>query len=267
MEGIMNGNGVSTYGLHELFHITLDHDMTYFFFVITLLLLIGIPILMLIYGGMKMMFRFKGIRYLGLTALNLWILGLILGLFFSFRIVNLYREHAESSQVLRIERPAADTLFIRLNDQAPMAKFMGEDVYTLFDESFAIHPSKDEMYLLPSINFTDSGDTLFELSRKDYSRGKTSRDARTRLSRMSFSSSVNGDTLIIDPFVRLMHGEPWRGQSVNFYIRIPDGKYVHIDHRLKNYLRNGFYLPIGDSSATFVMKDGWLREPVDSLTR
>jgi len=79
-----------------------------------LVLFIGIPLVMLMYNAFRMIFGIERIKYVGITALNVWIIGLIITLFFSFRVAREYRHLLGASKELSIEQPVGDTLFITI---------------------------------------------------------------------------------------------------------------------------------------------------------
>jgi hypothetical protein len=241
--------------------------VTFFFLLITILIILCVPLLMLIYNGLRMILRFPRVRHLGLTAFYVWLIGLMLGGYFAFRVVNLYKDHAEIKQSIKIEKPVTDTLYIALSGKDPSAKYLDQQVYSLLGTSRAVYPSRDELYLLPKVGFIVATDSLFKAERFDYSRGRTAQEAKLRISRMIFSSAISGDTLFIDPFVKIPGGESWRGQEINIRISVPEGKYVHFEPRLRYYMGGGFYSPETGSRNTYQMKEGWLQETNSEMVK
>ena len=253
-------NHVSIFSLPDLAGILLGRDITFFFLEITLLILLGIPVLMLVYNGARMIFRFRRIRHLGLTVLNIWIAGLIIAAFLTLKIYNMYKAEADFRQPVKMDNPAADTLFIALAPGSSSLKYLELPAYALADDAAVIRPSKGEWLLVPRIRFHPGEDSLFSIDRTVLSRGRSYHEARQRIERMIFSSRVSGDTLFMDPFIEVPKGESWRGQDLSIEISVPEGKYVHFEKGLRNFYRFGFYSPDPAEGTTWQMKCSWLQE-------
>ncbi|HXC03426.1 MAG TPA: PspC domain-containing protein, partial [Bacteroidia bacterium] len=90
----------------ELFHMFFSDEQNYLLAFIAVFLLLGIPFLMLIYHGIRIMFSLgKSNKIFRFTAAILWTSGLILSLYMGYKASEEFGEHGTSS-FIQIIRPA-----------------------------------------------------------------------------------------------------------------------------------------------------------------
>ena len=83
---------------------------------IALVLFLGIPLLMLVYGGVKLLLGIKAKnRFVGYTAGGLWLMGLILMITSGTQVAGQFAAEATSKSTIPLAQPDCDTLFLKLN--------------------------------------------------------------------------------------------------------------------------------------------------------
>ena len=227
---------------------------------IILIMLLGIPFLMIFYNGMRMVFRFDRIRYLGLTSFNIWIVFLFAAAYFAMKIYNLYEFKEEKQTVIALERPDADTLNISLLSDDPGMKYLKSEKYLLLDDWKTVITPEKELFLLPRIRFEESPDSLFSVSEIIFARGKSRVEALQHLTGIRYNLTSNSNRLNISPFVRIQMENCWRGQAVSLLIRVPQGKYVHFDRQFSDLKPDWYYISDAPGGTTLQMKDYFLEE-------
>ena len=88
--------------LNDLLNLVTGQADDNVFIKLGLLLLIGIPILMILWGGIKLIFGITRTRYVGVLFFNLWLVGLIICMYFGFKFGKSFRyagNHQESQQI------------------------------------------------------------------------------------------------------------------------------------------------------------------------
>ena len=225
-----------------------------------LLMVLGIPLFMLFYNGLRMVFHFDRIRHLGFTMFNIWVVGLFFLAWSGLKIYNLYKFKEEKQIEIALERPAADTLNLTLMADDPGLKFIRYEKYLLMGDQKAIITDEREMFLIPHIRFEETSDSVFSVSQVTLARGKTQSEARQHLSGIRFQSAAMGSTLKISPFARLPQGECWRGQTVNLLIHVPKGKFIRFDQRFHDLKPGWYWLMNSSVESTFQMTENGIEE-------
>ena len=253
--GIYSDNDFTVLSFPKLANLLVGCDLPIVYLQVILLLVIGIPLLMLFYNGLRMVFNFDRIRHLGLTMFNIWVVGLFLIAWSGLKIYNLYKFEEKKQIDIALENPACDTLNVALMADDPGLKYLRNEKYALIGDLKTIRTEEKELYVIPKIRIEESADSLFSISQVIMARGKSRYEAHQHLASIRFQSATAGSTLRISPFVRLPKEECWRGQVVDIVIRVPKGKFVHFDQNLRD-LKSCWYYPMSSSDdSTFQMID------------
>ncbi|NQT77479.1 MAG: PspC domain-containing protein [Bacteroidetes bacterium] len=231
---------------------------------IGLILFLGIPLLMLIYNAFRMIFNIERVRYLGITALNLWIAGLIITLFFSFRVAGDYRRQATFSKDLEIRQPISDTLFLSLNQE-----YADEFLYNSYDyihaqEMHLIVTQEGIFYEQVELVIEGSENSEYTLTQFTTARGRSVWSAKERAEATQWHFEQMNSQLVFDPFFTLGERENWYAQQVWLKLAVPVGKYVSIDKNMEEILRWGRYRPYKLAGKTWIMTEKGLEDPDDA---
>ena len=228
-----------------------------------LVLFIGIPLIMLIYNAIRMIFGIERTRYVGITALNIWIIGLIITLFFAFRVARDYRQPTTISNKLEINQPLNDTLFISINNE-----FLDELLYDSYDYIHAddIHLVVTEegvFYEQIEMDIYKSDNSEFGLSTYTSARGRTKKDAREKAELSIWHFEQSGNMIILDPYFTPGQENSWHAQHIRLKLEVPVGKYVHLDETTREILNWNRYSPYRLAGKTWIMTEDGLRDPDD----
>jgi phage shock protein PspC (stress-responsive transcriptional regulator) len=227
---------------------------------IALMLLIGIPFFMLFYNGLRMVFRFDRIRHFGLTAFNIWIVSLFAAAFFAFKIYNIYEFREEKQTTIALEKPDSDTLHIQLLQDDPGMKYLKYEKYVLAGDWKTVLTDEKELFILPRIRFEVSPDSLFSVTQTILARGKSHIEALSHMTGIRYSVTSNSNRLNIGPFLTIPMERCWHGQAVNLLIRVPRGKYVHLDRQLTDIKPDWYYISDAPEGTTLKMTEDYLEE-------
>jgi len=251
--GIYSDTDITVLSFPALANILLGCNMPVVYLQVILLMVLGIPLFLLFYSGLRMVFRFDRIRHLGLTLFNIWIVGLFFLAWSGLRVYNLYKFKVDRQIEIALENPASDTLFVSLFADDHGMKYLLNEQYSLMGDWKTIITGEKELYIVPKIRLEEAEDSLFSISQVTMARGKSRIEAHQHLTAIRFQSATSGQTLKISPFVRLPKEECWRGQIVDLVIRIPSGKFIHFDRELQTLRPYWNYTMISDEAATFQM--------------
>ncbi|WP_291856797.1 PspC domain-containing protein [Marinilabilia sp.] len=197
-----------------------------------LLLTAGIPLLVLFYLGMHLIFRFKkgGAAFL-VTSLILWLAGIGLIVYTGLNIATQYatKDRIEETSDLRI--PTSDTIYIDVN-QSSLALGKGESI--LSHDGLSVRSSNNKLVLIgtPDIEVIKNAEH-FKITVRKEARGKNNQRAAENAARIEFFHLQNDSLLMLDRYFNVQSPALIRNQKVFVDIEVPTGKEVQIADDLK----------------------------------
>lgn len=231
--------GMSTFSLPAFSSLIFESPNHSWIFLIGLLLLIGIPLLMMIFNGVKLIFGIrKRIRVISILATTLWLSGLLLTIWACVIVYSAYSEKATDKKILSIQAPADSLIYldvsksnINLDEYDEMkSKLVFNNVYFISDTD------STRSFGLPVVRFipTDSGDYTIVINR--YAHGSTIPQARRRADDIRYLLQQNDSMVIFSNFFRLPEHEKWRNQKVKITLKVPVGQKLHFNESMENLL-------------------------------
>ncbi len=226
---------------HVIFESTSDYALA----VIAFIIVAGIPVIMLIYGGVKLLFKIRySNRWLNLSLGIIWTLGLILG--FYIAAVTL-KEFSQSSRIkeTNVVRISNDTLVIKMNPTAKDLKLMdfenNDDLEISMsnnhsDYVFGEKDGKRSIIGYAELNVVESNSDSVELIITRSSHGLNKRQANENAKAIKYAYKQIGNELIFDEIFMVEEGVKFRLQDVDIKIRLPKGKVVYFDKSVKHML-------------------------------
>lgn len=262
--GIYSDNEFTVLSFPAMARILLGCSMPVAYLQVILVMFLGIPLFMLFFNGLRMVFRFERIRHLGLTMFNIWVVALFFMAWSALKIYHLYKFSDEKQIEIAIENQSSDTLFVSLIREDPGMPYLRHEQFNLPGDSKTIITEEKELYVVPKIRVEPSEDSLFSISQVTMARGKSRLEARQHLTGIRFQSASSGATLKISPFARLPREECWRGQMADLVIRIPRGKFIHFDKEFQELRPFWLYhMTTGDESTFRMTENGIESIPVN----
>lgn len=193
-------------------------------------LVLGIPLLVFIYGGIRLIFWFRARDgFVWLAALILWVmaaaaLSIMLfneGIGFAEKGRTTYQEYFNQSP---------DTLYIRtgtrISDLEVDKEIMlpDEDV-----EIFYINDEKKEIYFRTSLDLDPSENDRTWVEIRKSSAGRSRIDAERKSERLVYNAKIKANTVYLDEFFTIPSGTKWSFDFVSVKIHIPEGTVIYMD--------------------------------------
>ncbi len=207
--------------------------------VIPLFFVLGIPLLALIFLGLRMVFRFKmRDTVVFVTTATTWIIAVTLlafVLFFQARSFTI-RETVRDKTELILESPQTSTIRLVANANILEGTDIPQKFFNLDDYSIANNNGKPMIMGKPSFFIGKSTSDNFELLILKRSRGATSLLARRSANDVNILFELQDNSLMVDPFFTLSQGDKWRAQDVEVTLLLPEGKRVYIDRSMEPIL-------------------------------
>lgn len=194
-------------------------------------LLVGIPLLAILFLGTKLVFRYKtNNRMIGLGAFGIWLVALLIMISITAGQVSNFSQQNSTSLAKPLTELKCKTLTVEIGSTPENVSY-DEDVHL---EDFTIVKQNNENVLAGSptirIEPTTAADFSVVVSKK--SRGKNAADLQNNLKNIQYDFTGKDSTLLLNRYFTLGNGSKWRKQEVVVTLKVPAGKQVHLNNNL-----------------------------------
>lgn len=212
-----------------------DDVVSYDFAVLAGLLFFGVPILMMIYYGIKVLFKIKrNDKWIGLSAIGVWIIGLIMGIFAIANIASGFSEASDTSQRIAIVAPHDTTLTLRVDIDEDM---INEDYNSGWDRQYRYGRrwkmvSTDETTMkfgYATLNIVPSTSDSTEMIVYKKAHGRTKEEAKLRANEIQYPIAQDSGVITFPSAFTIGKDQWWKAQEVDVELRVPVGTVVFID--------------------------------------
>ncbi len=248
--------------LNDLLNLVTGQADDNVFIKLGLMLLIGIPILMILWGGIKLIFGITKTRFIGVVFFNLWLVGLIICLYFGIKLGKGFRYPGNHEESQRIEL-RADTLInldITDNDETSHIRKAGEYIEIEDLKMYITNDNGDVFYGIPQLRIEKAPGTEVKLETIKMAKGKSVFDADDRAKRTVYHYQVDNNSLLLDPYYKLPEDKLWRVQQVNLVLELPVGAYLQIDKEMDKIIDKDTELGYDLAGKTWKMTEAGLVE-------
>jgi phage shock protein PspC (stress-responsive transcriptional regulator) len=209
---------------------------TFNLFSFAFFLVIAIPMVALIYGGIKLIFRFKANdKPVGLAGLVLWLLSLITVVTIMVYDGEGFDFTGQTTESDYLTPFNSDTLMVYMQKDPGIRNF---DDYWYYndDEDWYIISDADKTYGKINIDIVFTGDRKFELLVRKKSHGKSRITAMINSEHIMYRYSQNNNHLNLDPYFSLYKLHKWKSPETEVIIRVPEGKHIYLDESTRYFL-------------------------------
>ncbi|HNX55421.1 MAG TPA: PspC domain-containing protein [Prolixibacteraceae bacterium] len=196
-----------------------------------LVLVIGIPLLVLLFAGTKMVFRYKtNNKAIGLGAFGIWLVALLSLAAVGVGQADNFKQKSSATISKILETPHVKTLYINVNTTSSDV----DENTSKFNE-FELIKQNNELVLAghPEVKIESTSASDFSVVLSKQARGKNSADAQKNLSGIVYNFASKDSTLYLDRFFTLDNQEKWRKQELVVTVKVPVGKHVYIGKDLE----------------------------------
>lgn len=202
---------------------------------IAVLLLVGIPILILLFVGTKLMFRYKtNNKLIGLGAFGVWLLALVALIIIGVNQVGNFSKQTSQTITQKVECTQCKTIYLETTD----------DLYeSLIDEHVSLDRmkvaevnGKEKLLGHPRFTIEKSATGEFLLQIKKRARGSNTDDAQKNVEQIDYNFSQKDSTLRLDPYYFLKDNAKWREQEVTMILKVPEGKSIFLNEKMKTII-------------------------------
>ncbi|MCK9611848.1 MAG: PspC domain-containing protein [Bacteroidales bacterium] len=211
--------------------------------VLSLIMLIGVPLLMMIINSIRLILGYKKrIRFLSASASLLWLCGLILGIILSIKIIGSFSEKTYSKKEITLPQN------FKMLTVGVSHKILNEDVLP-FDDDFMRSEEHERfifkncflagtrehpfIYGFPRLKIAPSKSGEYKLTVLRYAKGESINQAFERAGRIIYNVTVADSTISLDNYFMLPEKSKWRNQNIRLILEVPEGKSVFLNDDLR----------------------------------
>ena len=203
-------------------------------------LVIGLPVLMFIYKGVKLLFNIKvNNKWLNIATTLLWLFGLGLSIDVLASMSHEFKQKSVIKEKFVIPTPTANTLYLNVPEGFDWngeddEEYDDEDVHYIHNRwNIFVNNEKGLNFYMPVIDVQRSKTDSFELMVIKSSKGNTKKEAIKRAEAISYSYMVKDSIVILNPKFDVPETEKWRAQRVKIIIKVPLGKSVYFNQKIR----------------------------------
>lgn len=231
--------GMTTFSLPAFAALIFESPAQSYIALTGLLLLLGVPLVMMIFNGMKLVLGYrKRTRIVSMLASGLWLVGLLLSIYTSVMVYRSFQQKSADKIVLNIKPPADSTLTITVpatglqisNEEEFPNRIVLNNLYFISDEA------STKGYGVPSLRFVPSDSTNYSVTVTRMSHGNTMLQARQKARAIDYEVQQADSVLKLDNLFDLPVHEKWRNQHVRIAVRVPVGQKLCFDKSMENLL-------------------------------
>jgi phage shock protein PspC (stress-responsive transcriptional regulator) len=223
-----------------------DSSSTYNLGVLAFFIVLAIPVFMLLYVGIKMLFRIRySNRWLNLSLGILWLLGLLLGFYVTMATVKEFKQSSRLKEMVTLHN-TGDTIRVSLNPTSMAISSFPIDHKDDLESELSSHHNgyrfaqvKDKISIIgyANLDVVETNSDSVELLINYCARGATKKEANEYAKMIRYSYVQNNNELVFDEIFRVIEGVKFRSQEVDIKLRLPRGKVIYFDKSVK-YLLN-----------------------------
>lgn len=207
-----------------------------FLMTFTVSLVIGLPLLMFIMWGLKLIFRFDfNSKPLNITLSVAWSIGVIMMFFMMASIGRQYAENVDDTRNYELNLSKSDTLYLTLNQIAYDDAMIDEHHIQMGDLYFKKVDNIPTPFIKPSLAIKIGIDSLGSATAYSRIHASSKLEAKQLIKKMNYQWRISGDSIIFDPLVAFPD-KKIRPIDSDLEVYIPVGKIVYIEEELLNIL-------------------------------
>jgi len=220
--------------LNSIFESSIQHTLA----LIGLSLFIGVPLIMLIYNGIKMVFRFKyKTKVVGLSAFSLWLAGLVICAVVALQVLDDFSQKATSSEKISFKAPKSKNIHFAVMHDSEIDSLFNPNNKMLLSKWNLISKNKKALFFgVPAFEFQQSENDSIKVIMFTSARGNSKNDANFRTHKIIYNVSNNDTAILFSPYYRIKENEKWRCHELKILVKIPSNKNITFDKSMERIL-------------------------------
>jgi phage shock protein PspC (stress-responsive transcriptional regulator) len=214
------------YDMFEVFRTLFVSDTHFNISLLSLILLVMIPLLEMIYGGLRLLFSFAPVNpIVRRTGGILWTVGLVIAI---VSVVYTVRD-------FEIKMPYSTTEEVVSNDTTLYLHLQNDEISEMLsrDRSIYIDEYGEVIYLdevTLDIKPSNTDKSILEIER--YANGSEKLEARERAEKVTYALEQQGDRLFFPAHLSFQSEDLWRNQEVRITLYLKPGQEIYLEKSL-----------------------------------
>jgi phage shock protein PspC (stress-responsive transcriptional regulator) len=188
-----------------------------------------LPMLALIYWGVKMIFWFRARDgVVSLIALVVWVMCVAALAIIGFNEGVSFAETGKVSVETTLSE-SPKTIYITTRHKITDLKY--DKQFSLPHEEYSVflNDEKKELYIRPYLSVDPSGDKATRLEVRKRSTGRNDNEAAKKAEALIYNYNLSGDSLNIDEYFTIPEGRKWSADEIGIHLYIPLGTILKFD--------------------------------------
>jgi phage shock protein PspC (stress-responsive transcriptional regulator) len=203
----------------------------------------GIPTIMMIYKGIRMVFRVKrNDRIVGIVALTIWVLGITGAIFAGISVGKGFREETTIHEYFAINNPKTDTLYLRVNIDRDMEN---SDYHSKWNRQYRyehrwkwVSSNGGEVKFGDiDLNIIPSDVDSFQLVIYKTAHGTDKREALARAKAITYNITQKDSLLVFNSYYTIGK-EKWKAQDIRMELLVPKNKVIYLGETMRGLLND-----------------------------
>jgi hypothetical protein len=195
-----------------------------------MMVLLGIPLLMMLWAGIRLIIGIPRVKMIAGIAGMIWICALVITLIFGIKVGNSFRATGEFARQVPMNIQRDDTLYVVTDGRLPLGKgWERSGMFYFSDARLAVMNDSQVIYGIPLLKFKLSSDSAGHINVATIARGTTTMQAMETAEKVEYKWKQHGDTLVLSDNFTLPSEEKWRMQKTRVEVMVPEGTTVKID--------------------------------------
>ncbi len=239
LAGMFGKNVININSSYYTFHDHISHffssNFHYWLFMVSLLLIIGVPIISGIIGAVKLLFGIK--KKLKWIVISSIIIGIIGGFLFFYTIIPVAQNFSKKSQVKNTYSQyllPQKTLYVQMNT-IKNSEEQDDDNFSIEFNPFS-NVEEELNYGHPSINIYKSKDDSIRITIVSEAFGKDKKSAKTCAQHINYQFAIQDSILDLSSQYIISQSDKFKFQHITVNIEMPKDRYIYLSKNLKKYL-------------------------------
>ena len=225
-------NGIFSFESYDFFGTLFTSELQYNIASYGLMLVLGIPIIALLLGGIRLLFNIKGNFGIGVALAILWTVGLVACTLISIQLATEFKSNSEIIEEINVNGEFEQVIISMDEENIP-----GNQVINIEGDDFFITMDDEKIYYgYPILNIEKSKSDRAYVEVAKLSHGGSKKKAIDNARSIEYYIIQDENLLSFSPCIEISKKNRIRGQQVEMTLYIPEKMVIYLDPSIENLI-------------------------------